>query len=315
MVCLGGTILSWPVAGAAQQSRSAKVGVLVLGNPNPEAFLTEFRGSLRRLGYIEGQNFAVELRSAKGNPADLGRLAAELVGLKVDVIVAFQTPTATAAKQATSDVPIVMCPVGDPVATGLVASLAKPGGNVTGVSAATAELGAKNLEFVREVLPSARKVAVLANATDPFHKPFLELIQRAARPLNFDILPVMVQAAQDLGANFAELAKTQPDAVIVQPSLPLRHSADLALKHRLPTFSPSGGFAAAGGLLTYVADVAELYREGAVFVDKILKGRKPQDLPVQQPTKFRLIVNLKTARALGLTITPALLIRADQVIE
>jgi putative ABC transport system substrate-binding protein len=315
MICLGGTILAWPVAAAAQQGRPARVGILVLGNPDPTLFIKELRARLRELGHIEGQNLSIELRSAHGNAADLGWLAADLVALKVDVIVAFQTPTATAAKNATSEIPIVMCPVGDPVATGLIASLAHPGGNITGISGATAELGAKNLEFVREVLPAARKVAVLANAPDPFHKPFVELIQNAARSLSLEITPLMVAADHDLDARIGEAAKARLDAVVVQPSLPLKLSADLALKHGLPTFSPSGAFAAAGGLLTYASDVVALYRDGAVFVDKILKGRKPQELPVQQPTKFRLIVNLKTAKALGLTISPTLLIRADHVIE
>ena len=306
--------LAFPRAAAAQPGKMPRIGILVLGNPDPAPFLKEFREGLRQLGYVEGQNIVFEFRSAKGSAALLQSLAHELVALKVDIIVAFQTPAAMAAKQATADIPVIMNS-GDPVGTGLVASLARPGGNVTGVMGAGAELGGKNLELVREVLPSARRVAVLANAPDPFHKPFLESIQAAGRTLGIEIKPIPVRGAEEFDAAFAEMEKWRAEAVIVQPSLTQRRLVEMAMKHRLPSFAPNTNFPEAGGLMAYSSDQLALYREMATFVDKILKGRKPADLPVQLPTKFQLIVNLKTANALGLTLPPTLLTRADRVIE
>ena len=277
--------------------------------------MKSFREGLREFGYVEGRNIRFEFRSAGGQSGNLSPLAAELVGLKVDLIVAYQTPAATAAKQATKDIPIVMGTVGDPVGTGLVASLARPGGNITGVAGATAELGAKNLDLIRDVLPSVRRVAVLANAPDPFSKPFLGHIQAAAKALNIETKPVMVRRAGELGAEFAEIEKWQAQAVVVQPSLPHKQVAELALKHRLPAFAPNAAFPSAGGLMSYSGDNDAQFRKSAKFVDAILKGRKPADLPVEMPTKFWLVVNLKTAKAIGITIPEAMLLRADQVIE
>lgn len=299
----------------AQESRIARIGILVLGNPDPMPFMKEFKAGLHEVGYIEGKNVQFEFRSADKNPANLASRAAELVALKVDVIVAFQTPAVTAAKQTTADIPIVMGSAGDPVGTGLVASLARPGGNITGVTGASAELGGKNLELIREVLPSVRRVAVLANAPDPFSKTFLEHIQAAAKVLNVEINPVMVRDSDQLAADFAEIAKWQAQALIVQPSLPLKRIADLAIKHRLPSFAPNSGLTAAGGMLSYSADLDALYRQSAAFVDKIFKGRKPADLPVELPTKYWLVINLKTAKAIGITVPGTMLTRADEVIE
>jgi putative ABC transport system substrate-binding protein len=310
-----GAATVWPIAVTTQERSNAKLGVLVLGNPDPGPFMTALRQGLRNLGYVEGQSYHFEFRSAGGKPANLAPLAAELVALKVDVLVAFQTPAAVAAKRATRDIPIVMGGVGDPVATGLVASLARPGGNITGVSGVTAELGAKNLDLIREVLPSVRRIAVLANAPDPFSKPFLENIQAAAKTLNIEIRAMMIHSPDELEAQIAAIEAWQGQAVIVQPSLPHRQIVDLTLKHRLPAFCPNFGFTAAGGLMSYGADFEVLYRKSASFVDKILKGRKPADLPVELPTTFQLIVNLKAAKALGLTIPGTLLTRADNVIE
>jgi len=312
---LVGAAAVWPASGSAQPAGVTRVGVLVLGNPDPEPFMKELREGLRELGYVEGQNIQLELRSAKGKQGDLAVLAAELVGLKVDMLIGFQTPAATAAKQATSEIPVIMGSSGDPVGTGLVASIARPGGNVTGVSGASAELGGKTLELIREVMPSARRVAVLANAPDPFHKPFLEHIQAAAPTLGMEIKPMLVRAASEIDAAFVEMEKDRAEAVVVQPSLPQKHTTDLALKHRVPLFSANSNFTIGGGLTSYSADLPALYRETAVFVDKIAKGRKPADLPVQLPTKFLLVVNLKTAKALGITVPPLMLTRADQVIE
>ena len=313
MVLLGGAAL--PLAAAAQPSQAVRMGILVVGSADHEPLIKELREGLRQLGHVEGQNVVFELRSAGGSTARLPSLANELVALKVDVIVAFQTPAVTAAKRATAEIPIVMGASGDPVGTGLVASLARPGGNVTGMTGVSAEIGGKNLELIREVLPSARRVAALANVPDPFHKPFLENIRTSAPRLGIEIVPVLVTGRDQLAAAFTEMEKARPDAVIVQPSLPHRLAIDMALKHRMPALAPNADFAVAGGLMSYSADQLALAREAATFVDKILKGRKPSDLPVQLPTKFVLVINLKTANALGLTLPPTLLTRADRVIE
>ena len=315
VVLLGGAAMAGPAAGWAQPGKLPRIGILALGNLDPALFFKEFREGLRELGYIEGQSVAFEFRSAGGDAQRLAILAAELVALKVDIIAAFQTPAITAAKQATAEIPIVMAGVGDPVGTGFVASLARPGGNLTGMSGATAELGGKNLELIREALPSARRVIVLANTPDPFHKPFLENILASGRTLGMEIKPVLLRGPDEFEAAFAEMAQWRADAVMVQPSFPHKRSADVALKHRLPAFAPHSDFSRAGGLMSYSADQLAIYRESASFVDKILKGRKPADLPVQLATKFQLVVNLKTANALGLTLPPTLLTRADQVIE
>ena len=313
MVLLGAaTVL--PITASAQPS-TFRLGILVVGSSDVEPLIKELREGLRQLGYAEGQNIVFEFRSAGGATARLPSLANELVALKVDLIVAFQTPAVTAAKQATAEIPIVMGASGDPVGTGLIASLARPGGNIAGVSGASGELGGKNLELIREVLPSARRVAVLANAPDPFHKPFLENIQSSGQTLGIEIKPILVRGVEEFDAAFAEMEKWRAEAVIVQPSLPHRRAVDMALKHRLPSFAPNADFAQAGGLMAYSADQLALTREAANFVDKILKGRKPADLPVQLPVKFLLVINLKTATALGLTLPPTLLTRADQVIE
>jgi len=264
---------------------------------------------------VEGKNIAIEWRYAEGQLHRLPALAAELVRLKVDVIVTGGTGATRPAQEATNTIPIVMTQDPDPVGNGYVASLARPGGNITGVSSATSEMGAKNLELIREVLPSARRVAVLANAPDPFSKPLLQHIQDAAKMLNVETKPVMVRDVEQLDGHIEEIVKWRADALIVQPSLPHRRVADLAIKHRLPAFSPHAAFPAAGGLMSYSNDADALYRQCATFVDKILKGRKPADLPVELPTKFLLVVNLKTAKAIGVTVPGTMLTRADTVIE
>jgi putative ABC transport system substrate-binding protein len=315
MRLIGGGVAAIPLTAAAQQAKMPHIGILALGTPDPAAFLGPFREGLRDLGYVEGQSVVFEFRSAKGSMALLPQLAAELVALKVDIIVGFQTPAVTAAKNATTEIPIVMGSAGDPVATGLVKSLARPGGNITGMMGAGADLGAKMLELVREVLPSIRRIAVLANAPDPFHKPFVQHIETAGRTLNLAIHSIPVPGPDGLEKAFAEFVAGRAEAVVVQPSLPQPRVAALALRHRLPAFAPNVNFPGAGGLLSYSADQPALYRQSTTFVDQILKGRKPADLPVQLPTKFLLVVNLKTAAALSLTVPPTLLVRADQVIE
>jgi putative ABC transport system substrate-binding protein len=252
--------------------------------------------------------------NAHGSMASLKSLARELVELKVDVIVGFQTPSVVAAKEATTEIPIVMCPAQEPVEMGFVASYARPGGNITGMTTATAEITGKNLDLIREALPAVRRLAAVGNTIDPFHKPFLESVQAAAPKLGFQLRTVLTPAGE-LEATFAELAKDRVEVVLVQPSLGRELAAETALKNRLPLFAPSAEFARAGGLMAYGADSGAVYRQSATFVDKIIKGRKPADLPVELATKFLLVINLKTANALGITLSPTLLARADEVIE
>jgi putative ABC transport system substrate-binding protein len=313
LAALGGAAAFRPVAARAQETKTPRIGVLIPANPEP--WLREFRQGLRDLGYVEGRNIAIELRSADGRPNLLPDLAADLVRLKVDIIVASQTPAATAAKRATAEIPIVMAAAADPVGTGLIQSLARPGGNVTGLSGTTAEVAVKTLELIREMLPSARRVAVLANATDPFTRPFLDQLQSAGRTLNIEVRPVMVHEAEKLEASFAEIDRERPDAVIVQPSLPRAQAAALAVKRRLPVVSPTRAFGEEGGLMSYSASFSDAHRRAAVYIDKILKGARPADLPVEQPTRFELVVNLKTAKALGIEVPRTILERADEVIE
>jgi putative tryptophan/tyrosine transport system substrate-binding protein len=274
-----------------------------------------FRQGLRDLGYVEGQNIRFQFRSAEGQANRLPELAAELVRLKVDVIVSWFTPPTQAAKQATRQIPIVMADAGDPVGMGLVASLARPGGNVTGIAGMTAELSGKCIELIREMLPAARRVTALANATDPFSKPFLEQVQLGGEATGTTINPIKISSREEFDAAFAAMEKERPDAVIVQPSLPSKRAAELALKHRVPAVSVPRRFAEEGGLMSYSPRIADLYRKAAVYVDKILKGAQPADLPLEQPTIFELVINLKTAKALGLTVPPIFLARADELIE
>jgi putative ABC transport system substrate-binding protein len=310
-----GSAAAWPLGVRAQQPKVPTIGALVIGNINPEQFWREFRQGLRDLGYVEGQNIRFEFRSAEGRLERLPELAAELVRVKVDIIVTWFTPTALAAKQATREIPIVMAETGDPIGTGLIASLARPGGNVTGMASVTAELAGKCVQLIREILPSARRVTALANATDPFSKPFLEQIKFGGEVTGTTINAIAVSSDEEFETAFAGIEKDRPDAVIVQPSLPTRRAADLSVKHKIPAVSVPRWFAEQGGLMSYSAKYGELFRQAAVYVDKILKGAQPADLPVEQPTHFQLVINLKTARALGLEIPPTLLGRADEVLE
>lgn len=310
---LGGAAALWPLVARAQQSKVPRLGVLLVGNREP--FSKLFWVGLRELGYIDGQNLQIEFRSAEGKLERLPELAAELVRLKVDIIIASETPSVQAAKRATNEIPIVMAPSGDPVGTGLIANLARPGGNITGLSAAAAELAGKSLELIREILPSVSRVAALADPTNPFTKPFLEQIQLAGRTIGVEIQAVMVRETEEFDVAFSEMERNRIEAVIVQPTLPRARIVDLVQKHRLPAVSGNRAFADAGGLMSYAGSLVDRYKNAAPYVDKILKGAKPADLPVQQPTRFELVINLKTAKALGLTIPPALLGRADEVIE
>jgi putative ABC transport system substrate-binding protein len=302
-------------AAAAQQPKMPTIGVLVVGSAGSERFWRLFQQDMRELGYIEGRNVKYEFRSDKGEASRLPALAGELVRLKVDLIVVWFTPAALAARQATQQIPIVMALVGNPVETGLVASLAQPGGNVTGMAAIGAELAGKLVDVIHEVMPAARRIAALANVPDPFSKPFLQRIDSNGAAAGLTIDPIMIHSSAELDAAFSALEKERPDALIVQPSLPIRRVAELALSHRVPAVSFIRDFAEQGGLLSYGSDEADAYRKATVYVDKIVKGAKPADLPVQLPTKFELLINLKTAKALGLTLPQSFLVRADEVIE
>jgi putative ABC transport system substrate-binding protein len=312
---VGSTAIARPLAVRAQQPKVPTIGVLVRAAPGWQQFWQSFREALRDLDYIEGQNIRFEFRSDQGQISHLPELAAELVRLKVDVIVAWYTPAAIAAKGATHDTPIVCALCGDLVATGLVESLARPGANVTGSSSLAVDLAAKIVELIREMVPSARRIAAIANAPDPFSKLFVKQIQLAGEATATEIDPIMVHGNEKLDAAFRAMERRRPDALIVQPSLPIDRVAELALSYRIPSACSQSAFVHNGGLMSYNAAEPDLYRRAAVLVDKILRGAKPAELPVEQPTKFELAINVKTAKALGLTVPPTLLARADDVIE
>jgi putative ABC transport system substrate-binding protein len=278
------------------------------------------KDGLRELGYVEGRNLAIECRDAGGRYDRLPAAAAELVGLKVDVIVALSHANAFAAKAATATIPIVMLASGEPVAAGLVASLARPGGNMTGLTYYATELSAKRLELLKEVAPRVARVAVMDNPTAAYlNFPFLRDTERAAQVLGLQLHVMRVGEPNEVERVFTLAAKEGVDALFVLPDLMFstqaKQIAELAMKHRWPTMAWGKWFAHEGALMAYAADYADLGRRAAVYVDKILKGRKPADLPVEQPTKFQLIINLKTAKALGLTIPQSVLARADEVIQ
>ncbi|MGH9364077.1 MAG: ABC transporter substrate-binding protein [Thermoanaerobaculia bacterium] len=314
--------VSVPLAAEAQQATGMpRIGYLGTSSPSAEPHLVEaFRQGLRDLGYIEGQNIAIEYRWAEGQDDRLPSLAAELVRLKADVIVTAGTPGALAAKQATQTIPIVMASSGDAVRAGLVASLARPGGNVTGSSALRPDLEGKRQELLKQVVPRLSSVAVLSNPANPNNTNTLEQMQIAARTLRLTLQPVVeVRRLGDFEHAFATIANARPHALVVTSDRRLlahrRRIVDFAAKSRLPAMYGYREYADAGGLMSYAPSNIALFRGAASYVDKILKGMKPADLPVQQPTKFELVINLKTAKALGLTIPPSLLGRADEVIS
>jgi len=302
-----------PLAASAQRAKVYALGVLTL--PNSEPLLQALREGLRDAGYVEGDNLRLEIRSAAGKPDVQSEKAAELVRLKVDLIVTFFTPSALAAKQATRDIPIVMAGAGDPVATGLVASLARPGGNVTGQSSGGAEVAGKSIELIRELIPAVRRVGVLADESDPFAKAYVAQISQAARNVGMAVEPIITRPGQALGPIFVTLTGKHLDGLLIQGSISRKEMLDLAIKYRLPTLTSIRLGPSLGALASYSSDYLALARQSAVYIDKILKGAKPAELPIAFPTKFLLIINLKTAKALGLTVPPSLLFRADEVIE
>jgi putative tryptophan/tyrosine transport system substrate-binding protein len=302
-------------AQAQQQTRIYTIGVLTLNSPNPELLLEVLREGLRDVGYVEGRNLRLQIRSAAGRPDLQLEKAAELVRLKVDLIVTFFTPSALAAKQATRDIPIVMAGAGDPVETGLVASLARPGGNVTGQSSGGAELAGKSVELIRELIPAARHIGVLADETDPFAKPYVAQIGQAAQSAGMEVVAIVTRPGQPLEAPFKTLIGKRVDGLLIQGSIARKELLDLAIEHRLPALTSTRLGPPLGALMSYGSDYVALARQSAAYIDKILKGTKPAELPVTFPTKFLLVINLKTAKALGLEIPPTLLARADEVIE
>jgi ABC-type uncharacterized transport system substrate-binding protein len=314
-------LLGSPLAAEAQRAAKIfRIGYLAT-NPTPH-FQEAFRRGLRDLGYVEGRNFVIEDRNARGKLERLPALAAELVALKVDVIVAAGTPAALAAKQATRAVPIVFGPAADPVTSGLVTSLAQPGGNVTGLSVLAPALVGKCLEHLKQAIPAVSRVAALwqPGATgERTDKDMLKRAEVAAQALGVRLQILEARGPADFDRAFSEMTRARADALTVLTSTMLfgerRRLVDLAAKNRLPAVYPWREAVDAGGLMAYGPDLADLLRRVATYVDKILKGAKPGDLPVEQPTKFELVVNLRTAKALGLTIPPSLLGRADQIIE
>ena len=312
---LGGASVAPLLPGVAPaEGRTATIGILVTGHPSLEIVSTGLREALARVGWVEGQNLRLVARAGQGEV--LQELAAELVRMKVDVIVTSLTPTAQAAKKATASIPIVMAAAGDPIGTGLVANLARPGGNVTGVTTAGTEVAAKSLELLREMLPAVRRVGVIANEHDSFTGPYLAQLREGARRSGLEIEVVMAHSAAPQEPIFEAVAAKRADAVIIQGSMVRPGSTvDLAIKHRLPSLGSNRSWPMSGGLMSYAASLTEVYRQAADYIDKILKGRAPADLPVALATKFDLVINLKAAKALGLTIPEAFLTRADEVIE
>jgi putative tryptophan/tyrosine transport system substrate-binding protein len=310
-------LASAPLVEAQQPKKVRTIGILTLTSDDP--LVKVLREGLREIGYVEGQNIVFDHRFVEGKVDRLPDLAAELVRLKADVIVARSTPVVQAVRKATSTIPIVIS-VPDAVGSGLVANLARPGGNITGTSSIMPELAGKRLELLREILPKLSRVAFLAHGGDPSHPQFTKQIQDAAESVGLQVQPVVVKGSEEFESAFSAMARNRVGAVIIQPLFagvlglagPI---AELATKNRLPTISDGLRFAEAGGLIYYGPDQLALWRRIPIYVDRILKGAKPADLPVEQPTKFELEINLKTAKKIGLTIPPNVLARADRVIK
>jgi putative ABC transport system substrate-binding protein len=317
---LGGAAIAWPLAARAQQpGRVYRIGFLWDGaDVFPDA-LEAFRRGLRDLGYVEGRNLAIEFRWAEGKPDRMRELAEELVRLKVDVIMAPSSIYTAAAKRATSTIPVIFMSHADPLGTGHVASLAHPGGNVTGLSLMMTETNVKGLELFKEAVPNLSRVGVVFDPATPSHGPGLKAVEVAGPLLGLQIQALPVRSASAFEGAFAAITRERCDGLLVL-STPLfiaaaKPLAEFAIQHKLPSLFGPRHHVEAGGLMSYSPNRADLWRRGAVFVDKILKGAKPADLPVQQPTKFELVINLKTAKAIGVKIPEAFLLRADEVIE
>jgi putative ABC transport system substrate-binding protein len=321
LTSLGGVVAAPLRAEAQSAGKVYRVGLLVTPSAKEiEHIVKAFDDALRDLRYVEGKNLAVERRFAEGQRDRLPALAAELVTLKPDVIVTGSNPVVAAVKKETTTIPIIMAVSRDPVGAGFVANLAKPGGNITGLANDPApEIHAKSLEFLKEAVPRATRVALLWNPLDPGAQSYRTAVETAARKMDVTIRVVEIRSQGDIAGGFASIGRERTDGILVLQD-PITFSArnqvvQLAAKGRLPAVYAQREFVEAGGLMSYGVNIASQFRHAAVYVDKILKGAKPADLPVEQPSKFELVINLKTAKALGLTIPPSLLARADQVIE
>src|SRR5262245_19940148 len=319
---LGVAALTWPLAAGAQQAGKVyRIGYLEGGSSTASSNRIEaFRQGLRKLGWVEGQNIVIDYRFAEGRFDRLPDLAAELVRLKVDIIVAVAALPAAATKNVTATIPIVMIGVTEPVGQGLVASLARPGGNVTGVSfSAGLEIFGKRLELLKQIVPEVHRVAILSNSDNPNQPSVINDVRAAAGSLGVELQLLDARGSAEFDGAFTAMTKERVGSLLVvgDPVFFLHRTrlVDLAAKSRLPTIYAIREYVDVGGLLSYGPSLSDLWRSAATYVDKILKGAKPADLPVEQPTKFELVVNLKTAKALGLTIPPTLLARADEVIE
>ena len=322
-----GLTLALGAAEAQQAGKVARIGFLcpsspsdARGNPSDLAVLFEaLRVTLRERGYVEDQNIKIESRWADGNYDRLPSLAADLVRLKVAVIVTYGTPASQAAKRATDTIPVVMAAIIDPVASGLVTSLGRPGGNVTGQSMMSPDLAEKQLEILKEAIPKISRVAVLHNPANPGNAPQVRHAQDAAQALHLRALILGAKGSGDLDSAFAAMSREHADGAIVLVDAVLQNNrgriTELAARHRLPVVYGLSEYTDVGGLMAYGPDRLDMFRHAAIYIDQILKGAKPGDLPVEQPNKFSLVVNLKTAKTLGLTIPQTLLLRADQVIE
>ncbi len=320
LIFLAFGVLGTPLAAEGQPARVARIGLLLtLADAEPRIRADAFRSGLRDVGYVEGEHFIMEYRYGAGRDDRDAELVADLVRLKVDVIVTGSTVAVRAAKKLTKTTPVVMAGTGDPVGTGLVTSLSRPGENVTGLSSLGPELNSKRLALLKEAVPGALRVAVLFNGANPSNLASLRELEGAAPALGLQLQPLDVRGPDDVESAFAAARRQPANALLVQrdPLVGAHRTRIMALaaKNRLPAMYSGAEFVAAGGLLAYGVNTADLYRRAAIYVDKILKGAKPGDLPIEQPTKFELVINMKTAKVLGLTIPPSLLLRADHVIE
>ena len=317
---IGGTAVAWPLAARAQQPGMPVIGYLNAGSPGPSARQVEiFRQSLAEAGYVEGRNVAIEYRWAEGQYDRLQALAEELVRRQVAVIVASPIPSAVAAKAATSIIPIVFHVAGDPVKLGLVAGLGRPGGNATGVNSFQAELGAKQLGMLRELLPKAARIGLLVNPTNTNVEGVTKDVTAAASTIGVQIDVVQASDSREIEVAFATLSRNRADALVVGSDSFFFNRrlqlATLATRHAIPAITGNREFVEAGGLMSYGTSLTEAYRQLGAYTGRILKGAKPNDLPVMQSIKFELVINLPTARALGIEIPPTLLARADEVME
>jgi putative ABC transport system substrate-binding protein len=317
-IALIGGAVAWPLAARAQDPRTIpRIGILdFFPSAASAGFLEPFRQALRELGHVEDQDILVEYHSAEQQSERAAAIAADLVRREIAVIVAVATPAAHAAKNATATIPIVML-VADPLATGLVTNLARPSGNVTGVSTTSPDLAGKRLDMLQELRPGLRRIAFLGAANDPNTPTFVNETQAAADSVGVQLQPLLVTGPEEFEAAFASMIEQGSQGLIVQPLFVGHHSklAELALRHRLPMIADQAVFARAGGLVTYGINRPMMFRRLAFYVDKILKGAKPADLPIEQPTTFELVINLKTAMALGIDIPPMVLALADEIIE